>query len=158
MIDENNALPVPLPPIDVTKLVRRDSASMQATVEYEGIKFTIRYLTRAKLGAISQDCLFKKYDPGTKSRVQELDRPKFLKKLVNEIVVGWSGLTPRTLASITPEFVAPDKDRLDEEIPYSVEQLVLLLEICFGLTEFIEKMATDANVFRPEHQDELKNS
>jgi len=126
------------------------SASRTIEAEFKGVRFTIRHITRTQLFALSQNCTTLVFDKNTKQRGPKLDFQKFAKAFASAIVVGWSGLTLRTLQNfmLLDNISTLTKEQLDAPIPFTEENLELLIANASGLDEFLQEAAMEAENFR----------
>lgn len=137
--------------------------NVTANVNYEGMTFKLRYQSRASMRLLGERCMTWKFDRKSGSRSPDVDYAKLAQELSKSIVEGWEGVTPRKLAKYIPidgtKFTSPAQ--WDEEIPYSVEDLMVLLQNCPTLETMLQDCATDASLFFPPSptlEGELGNS
>lgn len=142
----------------IQSLIKKDTSALRTQVEYKaGIVFTLAYVSREALTALSQKCIVFKYDPKTKVREQTVDGKKFSQAFAGAAVVGWSNVTPRSLSHIVPLEAVAESD-MDTEITFSVEGLLDLIAAAYELDVFLQESAVNAELFRPQHEEELGNS
>lgn len=97
-----------------------------------------------------------------KQQVKRLNRvhpDKVEEETCRYVVVGWRGLTARKLYEICKVDRAVSEEEMDEEIPFTLENLKDLVDAVYDLDEFIESRITDFKLFQPENWGaQLKNS
>ena len=144
--------------IDLASLI--DTEAKFATVEYiEGFSLVLRFVGKAQLRSIGRACTVNRFDKKTKQRVQDVDQKQFATSFAKVAVTGWKGATPNRLSSIIPmDIEGLSEEARDMEIPFSLEQLMLLIENALDLDGFIQDQAMDLTLFQPGHEDELENS
>jgi hypothetical protein len=133
---------------------------MLAWVEFrEGMQFQLRYISRSDLTRLAENCKTWKFSHDHKTKAQQLDHEEFTKKFCARAIVGWKGVTPRSLANTIPiDLTKFTEEQLDAPIDFEQENLVSLIKGAYQLDDFLQDCATDIKVFRPELEDQLKNS
>lgn len=131
-------------------LPKTNSASRTVDVDFKGVKFTIRHLTRAQLQAIAQQCTIMSYDSTARTKVPKLDLPRISKALAHAIVANWSNATLSTLQALMvleiPE--GTPQEVLDEPFPFTEENVELVFAGASGLEDFLQEASVDPNNFR----------
>lgn len=92
-------------------------------------------------------------------RIQSVRADKQDEEFYKLVVSDWRGLTARKLSRFckVDGRVAPES--LNEEIPFSYEGLMALVDAVYGLDDFVVSLATDHRSFQSETWgEELKNS
>lgn len=130
------------------------------TVDFKGVRFTVRYVSRQQLFTMAQQCQVLAYDKGSKKQTVRLDLPKMTKMVADAIVVGWSGLTLDTLQNlmVLEGVDGLDDAKLQEPIPFSAETMQELLLGVNGLDDFLQEIATDPSNFRTTSPEELEKN
>jgi len=135
---------------------------LTATVGFQGeLRFKIRYLNRLTLREIGEKCTFMDYDRNEKARKQQMDFKKFSKMLCEAILVGWEGVTLRALSKLMAlDLEVLPKDRLDEQIPFALDEAQVLVEKIPELDAFLQTAALDISLFQslPRMEAEMGNS
>ncbi len=144
----------------IEDLLQPADSELTATVEYrEGVKFTVRHISRASLQKMARNCTVQKYDGKLKGRVPVLDNEKLIDAYCRQAVVGWEGVTPRSLSKIALiNFSKVPKDKLDEPIEFTAEGLSALLKGSDDLDMFLQDACSNVQTFNSEHEEELGNS
>lgn len=138
-------------------LPKTAGAARTVEVDFKGIRFKVRHVNRTQLFNLGQSCTILSYDANTKTRVPRLDLPKLAKALANVLVVDWSGVTLRTLQGlmVLDGVDKLDAAQLDAPIPFTTENLEMLLTNANGLDEFLQDVAMDPANFRTVPPSEL---
>lgn len=146
--------------VDLGSLIDTSATSKEATVEYaDGFKIRLRYVGKAQLQTIGRACQVFKFDKKTKQRIPQLDTDAFMRAFANNAVVGWEGATPEVLSNIVPMKIDHlTEEQRQEEIPFSIEHIMLLLEHALDFDGFLQEQACDLTLFRPSFEDEAGNS
>ena len=144
--------------VDLAALINTEAKL--ATVEYvQGLFFVLRYVGKAQLRNIAQACTINRFDKKTKQRVQDIDHKAFAKSFARTAVADWKGATPERLSQIVPmNLEALGEDAKQQEIPFSIDHLMLVIENALDLDGFIQEQSTDLTLFQPNQEDELENS
>lgn len=144
---------------DLSKLV--NTRQLQTEIEYkDGLTFKLRYVSRADLNRVTNQCITRKWDSKAKQAVPRLDTDKLVTVFCDMAVLGWSGAKVRVLRGLMP-MVLPEnvtEAQLDLEVPFSQGNLVTLMKNCFDLDEFLQNAACDIKNFDTSQQEaELGN-
>lgn len=135
-------------------------AARTVEVDFKGVRFNVRHVNRSRLFAIGQQCTILAYDAATKTRVPRLDLPKLTKALANVLVAGWSNVTLRTLQNlmVLDNVGELSAEQLDAPIPFTPENLEMVMINANGLDEFLQDVAMDPSNFRSvSPEDAAKN-
>jgi hypothetical protein len=126
----------------------------------DGISFDIAYLSRAKLQDIYKKSQKVDYNPATKTREQMSDPDKFAKLFVEACVLGWNGVTPKSIASHVQidEAILADEKKANEPIPYTPENMFFLLRNAYEIDTFLQEAVGNLEVFAPGKEEAEKNS
>lgn len=126
------------------------SVSRTTTVEFRGVRFEVRYLSRAALSQIAVESQVVTFDPKRKGRTTQLDPERYSIALGQAIVKGWSGLTWGNLPQLVPVDYPEDfpAEKLTEEVPFTNENLQLLLQNVTDLDNFLLEVAMAPESFR----------
>lgn len=131
------------------------------TVEFKGVRFTVRYVSRQQLFTMAQQCQVLAYDKTSKKQTVRLDLPKMTRMVAEAIVVGWEGLTLDTLQNlmVLEGVDGLTEDQLKAPIPFDQATMQELLLGVNGLDDFLQEVSTDPSNFRTTSPEELeKNS
>ena len=138
-----------------------DLTKKTAWVDFKGIRFKIRYISRVTLMSIAETCMVSSYDVKTKGRTKTLDPQPFVKSIAKAIVLGWENCTLKTLSDILPlvdTTNVPDEE-LNEPVPFTEENLISVVLGAHDLDSFLQESAMDASLFKSPQAEELeKNS
>jgi len=127
----------------------------------EGISFKLNFVPKAKFREISDESLEWAYDERTKTRQQKLNSKLFQDKFLKVAVSGWRNLTYVSLskiAEINLDTVVASGADINEEIPYSHSMMIRIEQLAYDLDQFISQQVCDIRAFRPNLDNELKNS
>lgn len=146
--------------LKIKDILVKDTNKLTARIEFRpGLTLNLRYMSRSTLQSLYRSCTIQKFNHESKQREPQLDGPRFAKEFTKLSVLGWEGFTPNRIASLFPvEFENIPADKMDEEIPFSIEDFSFLMENVFDLDQFVQDAVVDANYFRPHKEDEEKNS
>ena len=148
---ENTTETPALTPINLAAFIPKPAAAARTVeVEFKGVRFVVRHVNRTQLFMIGQSCTIIAFDPGTKSRTPRLDPAKLAKALANTLVAGWSKLTLRSLQNlmVLANVTEMTDEQLDTEIPFTPENLEMVLAHANGLDDFLQEIALDPANFR----------
>jgi len=116
----------------------------------------LAYLSRDKLVKIRNRSLVVKFNKRSRQREEEVDNEKFLEEYSREVIKGWRGLTIRELARIMP--VETSNVNLDQEVPYTQEDALALLQGSPIFDQFVTDCMNDFELFEREKADaQIKN-
>lgn len=144
----------------IKDIILKDTSNLTTRVEFrDGIIFKLRYVPRADLNKISRSCIIHKYNAETKQREPQLDPKRFANEFCARAVVGWEGITVKSLSKL----IAIDQNNLteaqrNETIEFSHENLVELVTASYDLDNFLQESACDIGLFNIEKEGEEKNS
>lgn len=129
-------------------------------VEFKGVRFCVRYMSRQKMLHFGEQCAVVAYDPKAKTRTRSLDVAKLTTMVTGHLLVGWSNCTLRTLQALMPlDTSNVDPSQLDAELPFNPENVSLVIANANGLDDFLQEIAMDPDNFRAVSSEELaKNS
>lgn len=117
---------------------------------------SLAYLSRDKLVKIRNRSLVVKFNKRSRQREEEVDNEKFLEEYSREVIKGWRGLTIRELARIMP--IETAGANLDQEVPYTEEDALALLQGSPIFDQFITDCMNDFELFEREKVDnQVKN-
>lgn len=141
-------------------LTEDDLSKRLTGVEFKGIKFLIRYISRATLSALAEQFRVAAFDQKTGQRHITLDGDKFIPALAAAMVKNWEGATPENLSLLYPlnlDALTPEERK--QELEFNQENLLEVMKNANGLDEFLQTCATDAGLFRAPAAESLeKNS
>ena len=121
-----------------------------------GFYVNLAYLSRDKLVKIRNRSLVVKFNKRSRQREEEVDNEKFLEEYSREVIKGWRGLTIRELARIMP--VETSNANLDQEVPYTQEDALALLQGSPIFDQFVTDCMNDFELFEREKADtQIKN-
>lgn len=139
-----------------------DEEASKLTIEVEfkdGMLFTVRYTSAAKLQSISQTSRYLQWNSAKKVREDVLDVEKFSRSLVKHSLVGWRGVTLRKLQKYVLLRDVPE-EQLDAEIAVSPEEAAFLVQKIEGFDNWLIETARDPSLFSasPTQEAIAKNS
>lgn len=100
------------------------------------VKFNLNYIEKSEMTRLNGQFTRTKFNPKSHSKEEELDIEGLRKRICEIGVTGWSGVTPRWLATVMP-IDADGIGNMDEEIPFSQENLTDLCDAIYGLDGWI---------------------
>jgi len=141
-------------------IAKTQSSELTTWIEFkEDVEFNIRFIPKAAFRSMVDSCTVFKYDPKTKTREPSQDSKKLLDLFINKAIVGWRGVTPRSLAKIAAFPVEGiTEEEMDAEVEYDSTLLAALMDSVYELDSFIQETALEVKYFRTGMDDELKNS
>ncbi len=130
------------------------------TVDFKGVRFTVRYISRQQLFTMAQQCQVLAYDKTSKKQTVRLDLPKMTRMLAEAIIVGWEGLTLDTLQNLMVLDGVADltEEQLKADIQFSADTMQELLLNVNGLDDFLQEVATDPSHFRTTSPEDLEKN
>lgn len=148
--------------IDLKSLVPSEQSLKEHTiwVNFKGVEFNIRYVSRLTLTSIADKCLVASYNAQQKQRQRTVDPVRFARGIAKAIVADWKKATLRNLANIMPLNLGElPPEKLDESVPCTEENLFMVIENAHELDSFLQDSAIDASLFRSEFAEDVeKNS
>lgn len=130
------------------------------TVDFKGVRFTVRYVSRQQLFTMAQQCQVLAYDKTSRKQTVRLDLPKMTKMVAEAIVENWSGLTLDTIQNlmVLEGVTGLTEEQLKAPIPFSQETMQELLLNVNGLDDFLQEVATDPSNFRTTPPEDLEKN
>lgn len=113
---------------------------------YEDFVVQLSYVSRTEMSKILKECQRTKMNRATRQIESELDQDKFLKKFVDRVIVGWKGLTLKTLSEFVP--IDYDPEHADKELPFDEENAVFLLKESQMFDDWVNEKVSDIDTFR----------
>jgi copper oxidase (laccase) domain-containing protein len=115
----------------------------------------LKFLSRFEVTKILEKSKTFIWDKKDHTKIEKLDSEKFYTDLASKVFAGWRGLTQRVLAKMLPvKIIDPD-----EEIIFSLENLIELMRNAYDFIEFIQNIIMDVERFQSEKkEEEIKNS
>jgi hypothetical protein len=148
--------------IDLKKLATSEKKLDELTlgVKFKELTFVIRYVSKTTMFQLANQCRVAEYDAKSKGRVVGIDPDKFMEGLCKTVVKDWQGVTPRKLANLYPvDLSSLTEAQKDEEIPFSIENLIEVMKHAPGLDDFLHECATEPALFKNPAEESLeKNS
>jgi hypothetical protein len=144
--------------IDLQKLIPTETDLSKKTtwVEFKGIRFKVRYVSRASLMKLAESSMIAGYDPKQKGRVRNVNVDKYIDQVFSSILVDWENCTPRTLSNIMLLNVEGlDDEKLDSKIPFTRDNMLSVVKNVHDLDNFIQECAVDAALFKHPNDEEL---
>lgn len=121
----------------------KDKSELTVWAEYkDGFALQIRYTPRTKLRQITDACKNRQWDPKTHQLVEVVDNEKFYRRVAEELVINWRGLTPPVLRKLVDMEPYPEI-----EAPYSVEDCAELLSEAYDLDLWVQQIASDLEYY-----------
>lgn len=145
-------------PLDLTKLVPKESDLSHRTtwVDFKGVKFKIRYISRATLVSIGEHCTIAGYDPQVKGRIRRLNADKFIEEMATTLVHSWKDCTLENLSRLMPmQLDGIPEEKMTEEVPFNRDNLLMVIKNVHELDGYLQECAVDASLFRPADDEEL---
>jgi hypothetical protein len=141
-------------------LSENDLASRLIWVEFKGVKFQIRYVSRATLVALADQYKIAAFDPKRGGRTVSVDAKKFIEALAKTIVNNWENATPRVLTALYPlDLSSLSEADKDSALEFNIENLLEVMENANGLDDYLQECAQEAALFRSPADSSLeKNS
>ena len=124
----------------------------------DGIEFQLRFVSKTVVQAIASNCNTLKYNKLTKQREPSINTDQMIAQLVEKGVVSWRGMTARRLQSLLPVRSDVADADLDSEIPFSKDDCIYLVKNAFELDAWIQENCTDVSMFKPDRDENQKNS
>ena len=144
--------------IDLQKLIPKedDLAKKTAWVEFKGIRFKIRYVSRASLMKLAESSMIAGYDPKQKGRVKNINVDKYIDQVFSALVLDWEDCTVQALSNIMPlNLEGIDEAKLKELVPFTKENMLSVVKNVHDLDNFLQECAVDASLFRHSNDGEL---
>lgn len=143
-------------------IVQLASSAPKLSTEVEirdGMYLTVNHLPRPALQKIFKESQTMKMNYKTQMREASLNNDTFAKKFVDEVVTGWRGFTPKSIATlISLDLSGFSEEELKEAVPYDPEQMAFLLKGAYDVDSFLQTFVQDVTNFEPEAENERKNS
>lgn len=141
-------------------LLKKTKPRKSGWVEFmQGIFFEVNYLSRSRLKRLTENATSYVYSPKTKTREPKLNNDMFNDNFIREVVVGWKGVTARSLSNLVE--VDTDEipeDLMEQELDYEHEAMVKLFDEAYDLDSVLQDFVLDVKNFDPNIEDELGNS
>lgn len=148
--------------MDIKSLIDKQPRQTWVAFGDAGLEFQVRFVDKGTLSRWATECQTWAFDQKLKQRLPRLDSAALLRKFCQGAVLDWRNVTPRTVSTILPVKPEVAAGKEDEVIPFSQESLVLLLESCYDLDQFLQNSVTDASLFNGmaavDQEDRAKNS
>lgn len=144
--------------IDLSKLVPKESDLGKRTVwvDFKGVRFKIRYISRATLMSIAEHCTIAGYDQVSKTRNRRLDIDKYVGEIASTIVQDWEKCTVESLSKLMVMNVEGlTEEQIKAPIPFTRENLVMVIKNVHDLDGFLQDCSVDADLFKPTQDGEL---
>ena len=135
-----------------------DSALVMYDEDHK-VGFILKFIDKSEMTRLNGQFTRSKFNPKSHQKEEELDIEGLRKRIGELGVAGWQGITPRWLSTIIPIDTSKIED-MDEEIPFSLEELEDLLSSAYGLDGWIFENVRNGENFNknPAHKaDQLKN-
>lgn len=127
--------------------------SKTAWVDYpglDGFQVEVATLARQELIGLRKSCMFQKFDRKTHLKTEELDEPKFIRRFTEATIKGWKGLKYRYLEELIPVDIS--KVNPDEEMPFSLDDAVLLVSNSGDFDSWLNDAVSDLDNFRSKRE------
>lgn len=141
-------------------LKKASETRLQSVFEFRhGIRLRLNFMSKARFRAIADKTTETVYDPNAKERVTRPNSKRFLEEFVKEAVADWEGVTLTSVSKIAPiDLEGYTAEQMVEAIPFSREAAYELISGAYDLDTFVQNTVVDVSAFRPNVQDEVKNS
>lgn len=131
--------------IDLKSIIKETAEVEEEFPGYDGFVITLRYPGRKELTAIRKESSVQRMNRRTGRVEEELDEDKFLKSYVKSVISGWKGFK----VSYLQELALVDTEGLDpdDEIPFSIDNAVILMQNSPMFDTWISELSTDFENF-----------
>jgi hypothetical protein len=121
-----------------------------------GVSFDLAFLGRSQLQQMLGRNTKISFDARTHSKEEKLDSDALSAEIANTCVKGWHGVTYKWLSTL---FVLDltKIENVDEELPFSTENLQYLMKNAYGLDSWLLDTVRDAANFNEKKEAERKN-
>lgn len=123
------------------------------------VKFLLNYIEKSEMTRLNGQFTRTKFNPKSHSKEEEVDIEGLRKRICEIGVSGWAGITPRWLSTVMP-IDADGIGNMDEEIPFSQENLTDLCDAIYGLDGWIFENVRNGEHFNKNQahkDDQIKN-
>jgi hypothetical protein len=157
-----NPTTAPLSILDVRSFANPAPKTIWVQYRDTAIELEVCFMSKARFKVLTERCSTIRYDEATRKHVPQIDTKKIAGAYVREAVSNWRGVTPKGLGSIIPvnlENLTPEQQ--ESQIPFSIEQLVFLVETAFEMDTFIQEVTMNPLLFNQQtvsKEDAAKNS
>ena len=124
-----------------------------AWIEYPGLngfEVEVTTLARQELIALRKSCITTKFDRKTRKPEEFLDEPRFVSKFTERTVKNWKGLKYKYLETLIPVDIS--KVDPEEEMPFSLDDAILLVENSSDFDTWLNEVVFDLDNFRTERE------
>lgn len=128
--------------------------------EARHISFTLRYVDKKTLGELNTKHSKTSWNQKTHQREEKVYYESLRDEICKMSVVGWKGVTLEWLQTQMPiDESTLANNKLDEEIDFSVENLLALVENGNGIDSWILEQVRDPENFKPvkAQKEQVKN-
>lgn len=131
--------------INLSSIIKEKAQVVEEFPGYPGFNITLEYPGRKEFANIRKECTIQKLNRKTHRVEDHLDEDKFLRKYAERVIKGWTGLK----LSYLQEIALVDAEGLDpdQEIPFSVDNAVVLLENSPVFDTWITEIVADFGNF-----------
>lgn len=144
--------------MNIKDLKAKEIKSVLVTYDADyNVKFALNYIDKSEMTRLNGQFTRLKFNPKTHNKDEELDTEGLTKRICELGVAGWSGVTPRWLSTLIPIDMSSVAD-MDEEIPFSQENLQELFKSVFGLEGWIFENVRNGESFnKSDKEAQIKN-
>jgi len=146
--------------VSIKDIIVKNTENLTSKIEFrDGIIIELRYVSRSVISKMSRECTVMKYDPKSRVREPQIDGKKFSEVFTRAAVVGWEGVTPRSIATLIAVDLSKIKpEDLDKPLPFTAEDFAFIMENAYELDNWLQNEAVEIRNFKPSKEDEEKNS
>lgn len=123
-----------------------------------GIRVKLRYMSKQSVSKLLTSCMAWEWNKNTKQREQKLNMERFISEFSERTVLGWE-MTLRQLNEVVlldPALLVGKN--MEEAVEFTKDNLEFMLKNAHGFDGFVQDQSVDISNFRPDLEDELKNS
>ena len=141
--------------LKISELLAEEEKTLWVTY-LDDFSVNIRYLPRRELAKISEGSTEITWDKKTHTRIDKVNTDRFYSRFVEKAILGWRGLTLKTLAKIVPIKLG-DSDPASEVV-FTKENAIELLRSAYDLDSFLQDAILDVQRFDGEQVDAQKKT
>lgn len=145
--------------LNIVTMAQKQTRPTQEVEFKDKMFLTVSFLPRPTLQKIYKESQTMKMQYKTGIRAPETDNDKFSAKFCAEVVKDWRGFTPRKISElINIDLSQFSPEELDEQIPFSQDQIAFLVKEAYDLDTFLQNYCQDLSNFAPQKEYEEGNS
>lgn len=143
--------------MNLSELVSKGSVVKNVVYDKDyNVSFDLAFLGRSQLSQMLGRNTKIAFDARTHAKEEKLDSDALSTEIANTCVKGWHGVTYKWLSTL---FVLnlPEGTNMDEELPFSTDNLQYLMKNAYGLDSWLLDTVRDAANFNEKKEAERKN-